>query len=1096
MAGERTLKVTILGDADKLKSAFGAAGDASDGFGSRVDEASKKVAAFGAAFVGAGVVGAGALYKLGSDFDGAYDNIQTKTGATGAQLDKLKDSFRNVVKDVPVDFGKASDAIATLSQRTGLTGKPLDDLSKTVLNLNRLTGSDLTSSLDKLTRMLGDAGVPANQMQKALDEVFTASQKSGVSFDKLAEKATAFGGPMRQLGFSFDETVALLAKFEKEGVNTDLVMGSLRIALGKMAKGGVDAKEGLEKAFTEIKNAKSPTEATAAAIALFGQKAGPDMAAAIREGRFEIGDLVKAMQSGGGAINSTAADTDDASQKMQVALNKIKVAAEPVASAVFDLAGKIADKLAPAIDAVVSWVDKLSDAFQKDGLNGALVFARTEFGKLLDKLGPVGDALRDAGRALSAIVDVVRQHIPETIAAIAGVATVILINAVPAIVAMTSAWIAETAAMIAANAPIVAIAAAVAALAAGVVWAYQNVDWFRAAVDALASFMTDTVWPAIKKVADFFMDTFVPAVVAIWDKISGFGGWLKDVFTGQWGDVWRGIKDTFEAIWNGFVSFLTDWLPNKFLPKLGEIATKLLAWIVDVAPKAAEKLLEWTAEFIGWAAGLFVKMGEALAGFIADLLAWIVDRGPDLVLKLAEWTGKFVVWGAELWLKIAEKMAGFIADLLKWIADSAPKLPGELLKWTAKFVDFAAGLPGALASAMAGLLSWIGDQAQNLTDVLADWTTKFVSWVAGLGKSASSAILSFAGDVGQKIVDFIMSHINPMNWGGGGSTNTNAQTLQPELSATGQQIFFKDGKWYDFQYYQTTGQYRQVTQGLTPAQQARQNSGGGSQGGGGTVNGGTQSGTNSQGGAIVEPPPGAVWDPTRGWILPNGQVWTSTGTAIVQNATQAVQGIFGGGTGGGDGYSPTEIAQLAKTVGFTGNAARIMGAIGYAESGGDPDILGDLGIQTDTWGPSVGLTQVRSLKAEDHTGRTRDRYSLTNPTFNLRSAYSISDHGTKFSPWTMYTNGRYQQYLGQIPALASGGVVKARPGGTLALIAEAGQDEAVVPLPRGGDGASIGPSIVINVHGSLVGGSPREVALALRDELIRAKREGVTIGLG
>ena len=270
--------------------------------------------------------------------------------------------------------------------------------------------------------------------------------------------------------------------------------------------------------------------------------------------------------------------------------------------------------------------------------------------------------------------------------------------------------------------------------------------------------------------------------------------------------------------------------------------------------------------------------------------------------------------------------------------------------------------------------------------------------------------------------------------------------------------------------------------------------GGGSQGGGGTVNGGTQSGTNSQGGAIVEPPPGAVWDPTRGWILPNGQVWTSTGTAIVQNATQAVQGIFGGGTGGGDGYSPTEIAQLAKTVGFTGNAARIMGAIGYAESGGDPDILGDLGIQTDTWGPSVGLTQVRSLKAEDHTGRTRDRYSLTNPTFNLRSAYSISDHGTKFSPWTMYTNGRYQQYLGQIPALASGGVVKARPGGTLALIAEAGQDEAVVPLPVGREAGFGNVYITVNVHGSVL--RERDLAMSVRDALLQAKREGVTIGLG
>ncbi|MFC0527821.1 phage tail tape measure protein [Phytohabitans kaempferiae] len=36
-----------------------------------------------------------------------------------------------------------------------------------------------------------------------------------------------------------------------------------------------------------------------------------------------------------------------------------------------------------------------------------------------------------------------------------------------------------------------------------------------------------------------------------------------------------------------------------------------------------------------------------------------------------------------------------------------------------------------------------------------------------------------------------------------------------------------------------------------------------------------------------------------------------------------------------------------------------------------------------------------------------------------------------------------------IPMLADGGIVGARPGGTLALLGEGGQDEAVVPLPRG-----------------------------------------------
>lgn len=46
-----------------------------------------------------------------------------------------------------------------------------------------------------------------------------------------------------------------------------------------------------------------------------------------------------------------------------------------------------------------------------------------------------------------------------------------------------------------------------------------------------------------------------------------------------------------------------------------------------------------------------------------------------------------------------------------------------------------------------------------------------------------------------------------------------------------------------------------------------------------------------------------------------------------------------------------------------------------------------------------------------------------------------------------------------IPLLAQGGIVPATPGGTLALIAEAGRDEAVIPLPRDGDLGSRGVTV-------------------------------------
>lgn len=75
-----------------------------------------------------------------------------------------------------------------------------------------------------------------------------------------------------------------------------------------------------------------------------------------------------------------------------------------------------------------------------------------------------------------------------------------------------------------------------------------------------------------------------------------------------------------------------------------------------------------------------------------------------------------------------------------------------------------------------------------------------------------------------------------------------------------------------------------------------------------------------------------------------------------------------------------------------------------------------------------------------------------------------------------------------VPQLAEGGIVKARKGGTLALIGEGGRDEAVIPLPRGrkpGDfiGTPRNP-IVINVNGAL---DPEAVARQIETILKRSR---------
>lgn len=70
-----------------------------------------------------------------------------------------------------------------------------------------------------------------------------------------------------------------------------------------------------------------------------------------------------------------------------------------------------------------------------------------------------------------------------------------------------------------------------------------------------------------------------------------------------------------------------------------------------------------------------------------------------------------------------------------------------------------------------------------------------------------------------------------------------------------------------------------------------------------------------------------------------------------------------------------------------------------------------------------------------------------------------------------------------IPSLADGGIVPARPGGTLVRVGEGGQDEAVLPLPRSQGGSSI----VINVNAGL-GADGTQIGKQIVDELVAYQR--------
>lgn len=102
--------------------------------------------------------------------------------------------------------------------------------------------------------------------------------------------------------------------------------------------------------------------------------------------------------------------------------------------------------------------------------------------------------------------------------------------------------------------------------------------------------------------------------------------------------------------------------------------------------------------------------------------------------------------------------------------------------------------------------------------------------------------------------------------------------------------------------------------------------------------------------------------------------------------------------------------RLAVSVGFPpGSSAQTAAAIALAESGGNPQAVGDVAL-----GGSYGLWQV-FLPAHPQYNAA----SLTDPTYNAKAALAISNQGSNFTPWSTFNSGAYKTYLFTPPSMGS-----------------------------------------------------------------------------
>jgi hypothetical protein len=204
MAGNRTLKLSILADVDNLRKGLNQADNDVQGFGGKIEKFGKIA---GAAFLAAGAAATAYAGKL------AIDGVKAAIEDEAAQL-RLATSLKNVTGATEATISATEDYITKTSLATGVAD---DELRPSLDRLVRAT-KDVTEAqklqnlaLDIAAGTGKDLGAVSEALGKAYDGNFGALKRLGVSIDDSIIKSKDFDAATQVLATTFADQATIQA---------------------------------------------------------------------------------------------------------------------------------------------------------------------------------------------------------------------------------------------------------------------------------------------------------------------------------------------------------------------------------------------------------------------------------------------------------------------------------------------------------------------------------------------------------------------------------------------------------------------------------------------------------------------------------------------------------------------------------------------------------------------------------------------------------------------------------------------------------------------------------------------------------------------
>lgn len=717
------------GTLDKVAEVAGKVGEKSEEIGKKMLPVSVGIAAIGAAGVASF-----------NELDAGYDTIVTKTGATGEALEGLQSSMNAVFGELPTTAENAGIAIGEVNTRFGATGDTLETLSKQFIEFAEINETDLNNSIGMTNKIMKAWNIDAAKTPNVLGLITVKAQETGISVDTLMNSVLENNSVFKEMGLTFEQSIGLMAEFEKNGVNSTTALAGLKKAVVNYAKEGLSMEEGLKKTIESIKNASSETEALTKAQEIFGTKGAAEMTNAIREGRLSVEDLCASMEEYGTTVEDTFNATLDPPDKAAVALNNLKIAGA-------DLGNTILSALAPALEGLVSKVRNFAQWFTS--LDDKAKLTIVTIGGIVAAIGPALIAFGKMATGISSAVKAIQTIKTAYAAAKAAISSFNIVQTAQAAISKVVAaaqWLVNAA--MSAN-PIGLIVIAIAGLVAAFVLLWNKCEGFR-------NFFLG-MWEGIKTAFQAFLDWISPAIEAIkgyfeglWTKLQEIWAYIiqsvqpiKDAISGAFSEAWELIKVVWDLVQPYFA---TIWENIKVV---FSVVKEVLSGFFEAAWIAIQAVWDVVSSYFAAVWDTIKAIFSVVATYLGGMFstAWTAIKAVwDTV------TGYFTA----VWNTIKGIFAVVKAVLSGNWSDAWEAIKGIVNTWA----NFFSGVWNSIKAVFSSVSSWFSDTFSAAWTAVKNVFSTWGSFFAGLWDTIKNTFSSLGTSIANAIGGAVKAGIN------------------------------------------------------------------------------------------------------------------------------------------------------------------------------------------------------------------------------------------------------------------------------------------------------------------------------------------------